>query len=95
MADVEFELNNAGIVEIAKSPDMKAALLSEASKIAGAANAGARGHEKALHITGYKKPPYAAHVDVLDRTAVGAAHSNTEMGRLDEAKFKSLSRQNH
>ena len=86
MADVEFELNNAGIVEIAKSPDMQAALLSEASQTAGAATAAARGHEK---------PPYAAHVDVLDRTAVGAAHSNTEMGRLDEAKFKSLSRQNH
>lgn len=95
MADVEFELDKSGLMEIAKSPGMQAALMSEASKLAGAANAAARGHEKALHITAFKKPPYAAHVDVLDRTAVGAAHSNTEMGRLDEAKFKSLSGRNH
>lgn len=95
MADVSFRLDNAGVMEVAKSAGVQAALMSEAEKIADAANAAASGHERALHVTEYKVPPYAAHVDVLDRTAVGTAHANSKVGRLDEAKFKSLSRQNH
>lgn len=95
MVDVGFRLDEAGLVEVCKSGGMRSALMDAASKIASAANAAARGHEKALHVSEFKVPPYAAHVDVLARTAVGAAHTNSKMGRLDEAKFKSLSRQNH
>lgn len=90
-----FQLNSAGLIEICKSSGMQAALMEAASKKANAANADAQGNEKALHITAFKKPPYGAHVDVLDNTAVGAAHTNGKMGRLNESKFKSLSKQNH
>ena len=90
-----FRPNRKGIQEICKSAGMQAALLAEAEKLAARANARASGHEKALHITEFNAPPYAAHVDVLSRTAVGAAHTNGKMGRLDQAKFKSLSAQNH
>lgn len=90
-----FRPNRKGIQEICKSAGMQAALLAEAEKLAARANARASGHGKALHITEFNAPPYAAHVDVLSRTAVGAAHTNGKMGWLDQAKFKSLSAQNH
>lgn len=95
MADVRFELDRAGLMELCKSPEMQVVLLAEAESMAGAANRAASGHEGALHITEFEKSPYAARVDVLDRTAVGVAHVNSKMGLLDEAKFKSLSAQNH
>lgn len=90
-----FRPNGKGIQEVCKSAGMQAALLAAGEKLAAGANARASGHEKALRITEFKAPPYAAHVDVLTRTAVGAAHTNGKMGRLDEAKFKSLSAQIH
>lgn len=93
MADVK--LNPAGIEEVCKGAPMQAALLEVAQRLADGANARAAGHERALHISEFKKPPYAAHVDVLTHTAVGAAHTNGKMGQLDQAKFKSLSAQAH
>lgn len=93
MASVK--LNPAGIEEVCKGAPMRAALLDAAQRLADGANARAAGHEKALHISEFRKPPYAAHVDVLAHTAVGAAHTNGKMGRLDQAKFKSLSAQAH
>lgn len=95
MGSVDFKMDKAGVIEICKSAGMQAVLLDAAKEKAAGANAAAAGHEKALHITSFKVPPYAAHVDVLDRTAVGAAHTNGKMGQLDQEKFKSLSRQNH
>ena len=68
-----FRPNGKGIQEVCKSAGMQAALLAAAEKLAAGANARASGHEKALRITEFKAPPYAAHVDVLTRTAVGAA----------------------
>lgn len=88
-------LNPAGIEEVCKGATMQAALLEAAQRLADGANSRAAGHEGALHISEFKKPPYAAHVDVLAHTAVGAAHTNGKMGQLDQAKFKSLSAQVH
>ena len=88
-------LNHAGIEEICKGATMQAALLEAAQRLADGANSRAAGHKGALHISEFKKPPYAAHVDVLAHTAVGAAHTNGKMGQLDQAKFKSLSAQVH
>lgn len=96
MADVVFKPNSAGIQEICKSPEMQAALLPLAQKLADEANREAEScHAAFLHIDRFEKPPYAAHVDVLDHTAVGAAHTNGKMGRADFAKFQTLAHVNH
>lgn len=93
MAD--FKLNRAGLREVFKSEGMQEVLLSYAQELADEANNQAKGHEKGLHISEFHVPPYAAHVDVLSGTAVGAAHTNGKMGRLDHAKYSTLNAVNH
>lgn len=97
MADVSFELDAAGLSELCRSGPMQAALREEAEALARAANGDAYAHEGSLHIRGgrFEVDPYGASVDVLDRTAVGVAYTRTAVGALNEARHKSLSRQNH
>ena len=91
----DFKPNRSGIMEVCKSAGMRAALLECAQRMADGANASARGREADLHVASFRVPPFAAHADVLSRTAVGAAHTNGKMGQLCEGKFKCLSSQNH
>lgn len=95
MADVEFKVNPAGIREIFKGAGMQAVLREHAEIMASEANSRAQIHTKLLHINGFDVPPYAAHVDVLSGTAVGAAHTNGKMGQIDQAKFHTLNAVNH
>lgn len=95
MADVDFKIDRSGIREIFKSAGMQSALMEHAQTLAERANREAEWHKKKLHINKFKKPPYAAHVDVLDNTAVGAAHTNGKMGQADMAKFNTLASVNH
>ena len=90
-----FKPNRAGIMEVCRSEGMQSALLELAQGIADGANDLAEEHCGDLHISSFRVPPFAAHADVLSRTAVGAAHTNGKMGRLCEGKFKCLSAQNH
>ena len=91
MADTEFKPNSAGIQEICKSPSMQAVLLELAQKKAGAANL--RANPRNIHVSSFEVPPYAAHVDILDNTAVGAAHTNGKIGQLNEAINFDLAKQ--
>lgn len=95
MANAEFKLNRAGLREVFKGPGMQAVLLEHAQEFAAEANARAESHKRDLHITDFKVPPYAAHADVLRGTAVGAAHTNSKIGRLDQSKFQTLNAVNH
>lgn len=95
MADVEFKINRSGIREIFKSGGMQAALKECAQTLADRANREAEWHKNKLHIKEFQVPPYAAHVDVLNNTAVGAAHTNGKMGQADMAKFNTLAGVNH
>lgn len=95
MADVDFKLNSAGLREIFKSDGMQAVLMEHAEAFAAEANSRAESHKRELHVNDFKVPPYAAHVDVLRGTAVGAAHTNGRMGQLDNAKFHTLNSVNH
>lgn len=95
MADVDFKLNRAGLREVFRGAEMKAVLLEHAEEMASEANARAQGHERQLHISEFKVPPYAAHVDVLRGTAVGACHTNGKIGQLDQSKFHTLNTVNH
>lgn len=91
----DFKPDLKGISEVCRSAGMQAALLECAQRIADGANAAARGRERELHVASFEVPPFAAHADVLDRTAVGAAHTNGRMGQICESRFKCLSSQNH
>ncbi len=95
MAEVTFNLDRGGLIELCKSGEMYDFLLSQAQNMANAANAAAIGHEKALHISEFKKPPYAAKAKVLTYTCIGIAHANSTIGQIDERKFSTLSAQNH
>lgn len=95
MADMEFKANSAGIREVFKGSGMQAALMKYAQDLASEANSRASGHEKELHIGTFKVPPYAAHVDILRGTAVGACHTNGKIGQLDHSKFHTLNAVNH
>lgn len=95
MADVDFVLNRAGIREVCKSGGMQVALLECAEKLADRANSEAEWHKDKLHISEFRVPPYAAHVDVLTHTAVGAAHTNGKMGQRDMERFNTLAGANH
>lgn len=93
MADVEFEWDKAGLIEICKSAGMQAVLGSVAADIASSANANA--DPKTIHVSDFTVSPYASHVDVLDRTAVGAVHTNSEIGRIYESATHTLAGLNH
>ncbi len=93
MADVDFKPDSAGIQEICKSAGMQAALLSCAEDLAAQANL--RADPKNARVSAFEVPPYAAHVDVLDRTAVGAAHTNGKIGQLNESLNFDLAKQCH
>lgn len=100
-----FVMDKAGIEEICKSAVMQELLGAEAEKLCAQANKIAESHLDQLKIDGrhggsfapkqFGRPPYAAHVDVLDHTAVGAVHTNSKLGRLDHAKFSTLNAANH
>lgn len=94
MASVDFEIDTSGIIEICKSSSMRSVLKAEADKFASAANADALS-PKELHVTVIKAPLYASAVDTLDSTCVGVAYTNSVLGGYNEAKRKSLSKQNH
>lgn len=91
----DFRFDPSGIEEVAKSGAMQSELLRHAQKIAHQANALASTHVDGLHITGFQVDPYAAHVDILDHTAVGAAHTNGKMGQIDQAQYATLDSVNH
>lgn len=95
MADVKFVPDTKGIQEIFKSQGMQAVLRQEAQKKADEANSRAESYKDYLHIDEFKTPPYGAHVDVLDRTAVGQAHTRTSLSHKLEAKFNILAPTNH
>lgn len=99
MAD--FELNRAGLAEVFRGAGMQEALQAAAQKMCSAANA--EGRRKAAEdpealgrdgagrvVKDLRADPYGCHVDVLSGTAVGAVHTNGEMGRRVESAFKAL-----
>lgn len=101
MANVRFVLDIAGLQEICKSDGMQSVLRDAADGLCAGANADAYTHvgraPGQLHIRGgtFETAPYGSGVDVLDRTAVGVVYTRTPVGAMNEARFKSLSRQNH
>lgn len=101
MASVRFQLDTAGLREICKSDGMQSVLREAAEGLCAGANADAYTHAGRapgqLHVRGgtFETAPYGAGVDVLDRTAVGVVYTRTPVGAMNEARFKSLSRQNH
>lgn len=96
MAKVEFRVDRAGIVEICKSAGMRSALGAIADGFASAANREAYAflHEDA-HVGAVDAMPYGSAVDELDKTCVGVAYTRTSLGGLNEARNKSLHKQNH
>lgn len=96
MADVEFEWDKAGLIEICKSAEMQAALAEASWILAARANRTANPRNiPGMHLDHFEVPPYASHVDVLDRTAVGAVHTNSEVGRIYEGVTHTLPGLNH
>lgn len=95
MANIKFEEDKAGIREIRKSAGMQAILKDAAQALADEANAKAEGHKDYLHIDRFIAAPYGSHVDVLDNTAVGQAHTRTSLSHKLEAKFNILATTNH
>lgn len=95
MADVDFDYNNAGLIEVFRSAGMRAALSEVVTRLVNEANTEALSHGDALEIADFDTAPYISHVDVLDRTAVGAVSTASETGRLDNNQFKTLDRINH
>lgn len=93
---VRVELDRAGIADICKSPGMRAELGRIAAGFASAANAEAYAflHED-VGVDALEVPPYGSGVDELDGTCVGVAFTRTGLGGLNEARNKSLHRQNH
>ncbi len=102
MAD--FEVNRAGVAEVFRGAGMQAALSSAAARMCAAANAEGRrkaaeapaelGRDAAGHVVkDLRADPYGFHVDVLSGTAVGAVHTNGEMGGRVESAFKALHHQ--
>lgn len=100
----EFELNRAGLAEIFRGDGMQSALREAARSMCASANA--EGRRKAAAAPGelgrdsagrvvkdLRADPYGFHVDVLSGTAVGAVHTNGEMGRRVESAFKALHHQ--
>ncbi len=96
MDRVEFEVDKAGIVEICKSAGMRSALGAIASGFASAANREAYAflHED-IHVDAVERMPYGSAVDELDKTCVGVAFTRTSLGGINEARNKSLHKQNH
>lgn len=91
MADVTFKMNTAGIREISKSAEMRAALAGEAAHLANKANLDAFNH-------GYKGKldAYAYGVTNLRGTAVGwVSTGSNEASIKNENAYKSLSNLNH
>lgn len=100
----EFEPNRAGVAEVFRGAGMQAALREAASRMCSQANAEGRrkaaaspgelGRDAAGHVVkDLRADPYGCHVDVLSGTAVGAVHTNGEMGRRVESAFKALHHQ--
>lgn len=95
MADVDFELSKPGLIEVFRSGGMQAALSEVVTRLRDEANTEALSHRDALGIAEFRTAPYMSHVDVLDRTAVGAVSTASPMGRLDNNQFKTLDKLNH
>lgn len=92
-----FQANPSGIVEICKSHGMRLALDAAASSIAAEANGRAKPliSEQLLDGGRVDMDPYRSSVDELDHTLVGAVFTHTQLGRINEARNKTLSSLNH
>lgn len=93
MANVTFKMDNAGIIEICKSNEMRGALIGEAYHLRNSANKDAYAH-------GYTDSegllPYIAGVVTLDKTALAWISTGTNPESIEnENQYKSLSNLNH
>lgn len=97
MASITVKIDSAGLRVLCNSDEMKAALQEQADRLVGNANADAYSHVETLHIRGnrFEKPPYATNVKGGEGTAVAFANTATQVGAINEAKYKSLMRQLH
>lgn len=95
MSFSNFKLDKAGVAEISKSAGVQAILREHAESLASNANTIAHSHKSGLHISDFEVEPYAADVDVLNYTAVGAVHTNGKIGQIDHAKYSTLNAINH
>lgn len=89
----EFELDNAGLIELCKGPEMHAALQEQASKMAMAADEGASVYR--AKFPNMRNPPFRGATKDLDRTAIGMVYPTSPLGNYAQAKDKVLSRQVH
>lgn len=84
-----FRPDNAGIMEVFKSPEMQAALSAVAGQKASAATSA--GH---LHRTS-ATPEYEGVSKVLDRTTVGIVRPANAAGYIDQKYHHTLDSLNH
>lgn len=85
-----YEMDKAGVMAIAKSPGMQAALGDAAEKKRAEANRMLRAHDPGSGGHGYM-----ARAKVLDRTAVGVVHTTGITTELDQRKHHTLNAINH
>ena len=89
-AESRFELDGNGIMEIAKSTGMQAALGNAAAAKCAEANAMLRAHGP--NAGGHA---YMHRTKVLDRTAIGMVHTAGVTTELDQRKHHTLDAINH
>lgn len=95
MANADFQLNRAGMIEIAKSAGVQAELGKLANQVCGKANSDAYSHAEWLHDKHFRQAPYQAGTKTLARTAIGYVTTASSAGRANENRYKSLSNTNH
>ncbi|TNU89047.1 hypothetical protein FIC87_12670 [Eggerthella lenta] len=85
-----FELDGSGVIEIAKSAGMRAALADAAAGKCAEANAMLRSHDPRAGGHGYM-----SRTKVLDRTAIGMVHTAGVTTELDQRRHHTLDAINH
>lgn len=102
MAEFEYEMDKAGVMEICRSPEVQAELGRLAKSVEGKANRQARADEKAFTIMGehlsgkrFETAPYCSRVKVLGKTAIASVATTTKVALLYELTTGTLDSFNH
>lgn len=89
-ARFRYDMDKAGVMEIAKSPGTQAALADLAEKKAAEANGMLRSHDPNAG-----EHAYASRTKVLGRTAIGMVHTTGITTELDQKRHHTLDAINH
>lgn len=94
-SDVKVKWDDRAFMDLAKSPGVHAAVKEATDAMCAAANMAAASHAEALHVDSFEYDPYTSRASILDRSALGVVSTNTRLGEVDQARFKTLDGLNH